>query len=140
MRVKVAQGSFPAAHRYGEGPIIAGFELDCFRNLQGGDEDDVSSELLERLERARWRFFLTTTMGRSVADLRIQSFGAATLAIVTDGTVFDGQQGRYFTGEAAIANAAREADEYEREWARPAQWDLCKFVRWPTPEEERDWA
>ena len=52
-------------------------------------------------------------MDRTAADLRLQCIGAATLALVTDGLVEDPQQGATFRSERAIANAQREANEYD---------------------------
>jgi hypothetical protein len=119
----VAADSFPEASRYSEStPFICGFELD----ISAGESEGSAPE--SRL------FVLRTAMGRSVADLRLQWFGAATLAILTGGEVEDPQRGENFPTDAALVQAAREADEYEERWAKPEDWDFFRLEAagaWP---------
>jgi hypothetical protein len=110
---EIRSGLFPAAHKYGPLPFWCGFELDV-RPAEPPQEKAGSGE--------HYYFSLSTSMGRTVADLRLQCFAAATLAAITSGVVEDPQQDAAFEGEEALANAAREANEYETKWAKPDQW------------------
>jgi hypothetical protein len=111
----VVPGAFPAASRYGAMAILCGFELDV----------SVPSTPAARTGVETRRYFsFRTPSSRSVADLRVQSFAAATLAVICEGLVEDPQQGASFRGDRAIANATREAAEYEAKWATEAQWQL----------------
>ncbi len=120
MVTSIAPGAFPAAHRYSAPPFVCGFELTVSDlEASSGHPGGVPGRYFE----------LRTALGRSVADLRLQCFAAATLAIVTGGTVEDPQQDASFEGQEAIRNAAREADEYEAKWAKERDWDFI-----PVPE------
>jgi hypothetical protein len=127
IKLTVVPGSFPLAERYGTEPVVCGFEFYEHPYSYKG-EPDGPPELVERLRQAVRRYAFWTGARRSVADLRLQCFGAATLAELTGGVVNDPQQGLYFFGPAAVANAAPEASEYESDWAEPRQWQLPKFA------------
>lgn len=119
----VAHDSFAEVWRYEASvPFICGFELD----ISAGESEEGGPE--SRL------FVFRTGTGRSVADLRLQWFGAATLAILTGGEVEDPQRGENFDPDAALVQAAREADEYEERWAKPEDWDFFRLEAagaWP---------
>jgi hypothetical protein len=55
---------------------------------------------------------LRTATGRTLADLILQCFGAASLAIITDGVYHDPQTGESFKGPSAIARADWEMKAY----------------------------
>jgi len=122
----VAADSFPEASRYSEStPFICGFELE----ISAGETDSPEGPGPEsRL------FVCRTATGRSVADLRLQWFGAATLAVLTGGEVEDPQRGELFEKAVALSHAAREADDYEERWAKPEDWDFFRLEAdggWP---------
>jgi hypothetical protein len=52
-------------------------------------------------------------MGRPLAEMILQCYGAASLAIVINGTYFDPQSGESFEGAAAIKRADWEIMAYE---------------------------
>jgi hypothetical protein len=109
----IAPDSFAEAWRYDASiPFICGFELEV------SAADHASDTRL---------FVFHTGSGRSVADLRLQWFGAATLALRTQGEVEDPQRGEVFGKDVALARAAREADEYEEKWAKPEDWDFFRL-------------
>jgi len=121
----VAPDSFAEAWRYDAClPFICGFELEVTAaDDEGGDEGSDTRLLV-----------LRTGTGRSVADLRLQWLGAATLAVLTGGEVEDPQRGDNFQPDVALLQAAREADEYEERWAKPEDWDFFRLKTdggWP---------
>jgi hypothetical protein len=123
--LRPTRDAFPAAARYGSNRVVCGFELDI-----AIPRTPAAREGRE----ARRYFAFRTAAGRTVADLRLQCFAAATLAILSEGLVEDPQQGASFRGERAIENARREADEYEAKWATPDQWRLRSVAdheEWP---------
>jgi len=122
IKLVVIPGAFPLAERYGPAPILCGFEFDIHPVSDVHLPSRGAADLLERLRKADWHYYFRTTIGRNVGDLRLQCFGAATLAELTHGLVFDPHQGAYFVGPAALANAAREADSYEDNSSEPHQW------------------
>jgi hypothetical protein len=140
IKLTVAPGSFPLADRYGTEPVLCGFEFSDrpYSYTFYPDEPARPPELVERLRQAVWLYHFWTGAGRTVADLRLQCFGAATLAELVGGVVDDPQQGLYFFGPSAVANAAREANEYEADWAQPQQWQLPKFADEGLHTEEGD--
>jgi len=123
--LRATPGAFPAAARYGSNRVLCGFELDV----------SIPRTPAAREGREARRYFaFRTAAGRTVADLRLQCFAAATLAILSEGLVEDPQQGASFGGQRAIENARREADEYEAKWATPDQWRLesvAENEEWP---------
>jgi len=132
--VKVQSGAFPTAARYGSDPLLGGFELD-FGRTDAEELAEVAAEeqvpaVAALLESCRVEAVLSTSMGRTVLDLRLQSFAAATLAIVARGLVMDGQQGKSFVGAEAVANAARESDLFDAQPIHEADWDLVPFPGW----------
>jgi hypothetical protein len=54
-----------------------------------------------------------TAMGRTLAELILQCYGAATLAVITNGIYHDPQTGESFEGAAAICRADWEIMAYE---------------------------
>jgi hypothetical protein len=115
---------------YGSIPVLASFEFDVGPSDGTTEGQDVPGPLGEILTLTRWRCWLVTKTGRSAADLRVQSFAAATLAEVAGGVVFDPQQGRYFAGREAITNAAAESASYERWLGDPSGWALEPWPGW----------
>jgi len=55
---------------------------------------------------------IRTAMGRTLAELILQCYGAATLAVITDGLYHDPQTGESFEGAAAIERADWEIRQY----------------------------
>jgi len=76
---------------YGKLPIIAGFELYLSKDSA----------------------HLTTSMGRTMADLRLQCLAAATLASITDGKYEDPQEGKSYSGDKALKIALKHIRNYE---------------------------
>ena len=71
-------------------PISAGFELDIGPNEEPEILAASAPEHLQRLViEARRVFHFSTPAGRTVADLRLQAFGAAVLAELTGGALYD---------------------------------------------------
>ena len=132
-RLVVTAGSFPAAERYGSEAVLAGFEVD-FRSENSADLEEVAAEASPEAaavyRKSRCSAYFSSSMGRTVADLRLQCFAAATLALASDGLVSDGQQGKDFLGDAAIQNAAREADAFDQQPINEQDWDLMPFPGW----------
>ena len=85
--------SMPDKHLFGLPKVIqiSGFELDFSP------------------ESAHFR----TAMGRTIAELILQCYGAACLAMITNGAYHDPQTGESFEGASAIAQADREIMAYE---------------------------
>lgn len=54
-----------------------------------------------------------TAMGRTLAELILQCFGAASLAVITNGVYYDPQTGESFEGVSAINRADWEIKAYE---------------------------
>jgi hypothetical protein len=54
-----------------------------------------------------------SAMGRTLAELTLQCYGAACLAVVTDGVYYDPQTGESFEGLSAIRRADWEIMAYE---------------------------
>ncbi|HVE57269.1 MAG TPA: hypothetical protein VNB22_10610 [Pyrinomonadaceae bacterium] len=107
-KVQILKNSFPTSNKYGEDPLLAGFELDVDAYEKSVFEINETSQI----EVCRF-FFFRTAMRRSVIDLRLQCFAAATLANMLNGVVIDHQAGENFTGQEALKNAERESKEYE---------------------------
>ena len=132
-KLLVTPGSFAAAGRYGQEAVRAGFEID-FQVESPADLEAMASRASPMVaavyRKSRQSAYLSTSMGRTVADLRLQCFAAATLAVASGGVVSDGQQGEAFVGDAAIQNAAREADAYEANAEDPRDWGLTPFPGW----------
>jgi hypothetical protein len=78
---------------------VAGCEVGPLHLRASGDAS--------RLARS-YRVFFTSSIGRSDDDLCVQWFAAATLALVTEGTLCDPQEGMEYEGEAAIREARRQ--------------------------------
>jgi hypothetical protein len=112
--------------RYPGSAIAAGFEFDVGPNEDG---DDLASQapatISPLISGARTVFHFSTPAARTVADLRLQCMGAATLAAITNGAVYDPQQDAFFAGEAALANARREFEQYEAD--PDSSWSFEKF-------------
>lgn len=119
-KLEVQPGAFRTAGHYGPGPLIAGFEFDIMEADPEHIEllaQEASTEIQQRLGTARKHFFFNTAAGRSAADLRMQYFAAAVLAILSHGVLVDCQDDRYLVGDAAIEAAYAEAaffDSHER--------------------------
>jgi hypothetical protein len=132
-RLVVRPGSFPAAERYGRDALLAGFEVG-FQPEEAADLEDFAAEASPEAaavyRNARCSAYLSTSMGRTVADLRVQCFAAATLALACGGLVSDGQQGMDFMGDGAIQNAVREADDFDERPISERDWDLVPFPGW----------
>jgi hypothetical protein len=95
------------AERYGEAPMVAGFELALTKTS------------------ATFR----TSMGRTTADFRAQCLAAATLAMVTAGTYRDPQSGQKGTGSEAVVPACEQISEFESS-ASESEWSNSRFVEW----------
>jgi hypothetical protein len=130
VKLDVDPNAFPSAGRYGAQSLLAGFELDLSGTASGWEALELPARLSERMRQVEREFFLETHLGRTVADLRLQCFAAATLAIITDGVLYDGQQGVYYFGEEGIEAAAREAGEYENNLSEEDEWENLVFPGW----------
>jgi hypothetical protein len=132
-KVIVKPNSFPAAQRYGGDPVLAGFEVD-FQLEDPADLEEFAAEAPAEVaavyRKSRVSAYFSTSMGRTVADLRLQCFAAATLAVASGGLVSDGQQGKDFLGDAAMQNAAREANAFDEHPVAESDWDLVPFPGW----------
>jgi hypothetical protein len=69
-------------------------------------------------------------MGRSVAELRVQVFTAATLAQICGGQYADPQRDQVFAASRAIAIAREEADGFEEHPIHPEDWAIEPFPGW----------
>jgi hypothetical protein len=122
--LRVTDAGPGAVARYPRHAVRAGFELDVAPYDGASDlAADAPEDVRGILGSATRVFSLTSPAGRTVADLRLQCWAAATLAAVTGGAVYDPQQGAFFTGAGAAANALREVEEYEGQAADDA-WKL----------------
>jgi hypothetical protein len=117
VKPEVAPGRY-----YPEHSVAAGFELDVEPNEQGSDFAVTAPEDVRQVvAAARYVLHFSTSASRTAADLRLQCMAAATLAGITAGVLYDPQQGAFYSGEAAIKNAKREAEAYEAD-CDPAAW------------------
>ena len=108
----------------------AGFELDVDSTVDAIDvPEDASDGLRELLGQANALFHLSTPSSRTVGDLRLQSFGAAVLAEVCGGAVYDPQRDEFFRGADALVNARREAESFESS-AEAEAWGFDTFRGW----------
>ena len=110
---------FPAGFELGVDSTVDAFELP----------EDAPDGLRELLGQARALFHLSTPSSRTVGDLRLQSLGAAVLAGVCGGAVYDPQRDAFFTGAAALENARREAKSFESS-AEAIAWSFDTFRGW----------
>ena len=108
VKVQVHRNSFPSSNKYDERPLIAGFELE----IGGYKKSTFEVDERNHIEVCK-SFFFRTAMRRSVIDLRLQCFAAATLANIMKGVVVDDQLCESFIGQDALKNAERESREYE---------------------------
>jgi hypothetical protein len=126
-RLMVTPGSFPAAARYGDSPIQAGFDAS-FQRLGRHDHTLLSIECPARVRavyrQCPYEAHFSTDGGRAVADVRLQCFAAAALAAATGGVLHDSRSGDFLVGDAAWRHAAREADRYEAKACDPSDWFL----------------
>jgi hypothetical protein len=110
--------------------FAAGFELDVDGAVEGvALADDTPDEVRELLGQSKALFHLSTPSARTVGDLRLQSFGAAVLADICQGAVYDPQRDEFFRGPAAFVNAQREAESFESS-AEPESWTFETFLGW----------
>lgn len=127
-RLQVTPGSFPAAARYGDSPIQAGFEAS-FQRLSRADHALLSKECPARVRtvyrRCPCEAHFSTDRGRTVADFRLQCFAAAALTVACGGVMHDSRFGELFLGDAAWRHAAREADRHEALACGPGDWFLA---------------
>lgn len=127
-RLLVTPGSFPAAARYGDSPIQAGFDAS-FQRLSRADHALLSKECPARVRtvyrRCPCEAHFSTDRGRTVADFRLQCFAAAALTVACGGVMHDSRFGELFLGDAAWRHAAREADRHEAVACGPGDWFLA---------------
>ena len=110
--------------------FAAGFELDVDASVEGVHlADDAPGDVRELLGQSMALFHLSTPSARTVGDLRLQAFGAAVLAEVCGGAVYDPQRDEFFKGPAAYRNAQREAESFESS-AAPESWTFETFHGW----------
>jgi hypothetical protein len=110
--------------------FAAGFELDVEGSVEGVPlADDAPGDVRDLLGQSKALFHLSTPSARTVGDLRLQSFGAAVLADVCEGAVYDPQRDEFFKGAAAFVNAQREAESFESS-AEPESWTFETFLGW----------
>lgn len=63
------------------------------------------------------------------SELRISLFFAAILAELTDGVIYDPQNGRYLSGQQALQTFPLEIDEYEQSFSAD-EFTIDKFEEW----------
>lgn len=121
----VMPGIFAAAWRYGDSPILAGFEAS-FQRLSRADHSLLAKECPAPVRavyrRCPYEAHFSTDRGRTVADVRLQCFAAAALAAATGGVLHDSRSGEFFVSDAAWRHAAREADRHEALACGPGDW------------------
>lgn len=126
-RVAVTPGSFAAAVRYRDSPILAGFEAG-FQRLSRADHALLLKECPAHVRavyrRCPYEAHFSTDRGRTVADVRLQCFAAAALATATGGVLHDSRSGEFFVGDAAWRHAAHEAERHEALAFGPCDWFL----------------
>jgi len=128
--VVVGPDAPPRIAARGAGPWLASIELDIADFDPSADDISWAPAPVQAILRnARHRFFFCTHMGRSALDLRLQCFAAATLTALAGGVLFDPQAGESFIGAAALANAEREAREFEAD-LEPEGWQFGPFPGW----------
>ena len=110
--------------------FAAGFELDVEATADAMElAEDTPDDLRELIEQSKALFHLSTPSARTVGDLRLQSLGAAVLADVCGGAVYDPQRDEFFRGAAALLNAEREAESFESS-TEPESWAFEVFRGW----------
>ncbi len=108
--------AFRFASNYGTKPVEAGFELlTRDSEFEPDDWKTAAPDVVERVEEASQTWVFSNPHGGKPADLRLQWFAAATLAQLADGVLLDPQEDQSFLGEAALAEAAFQADKFEEE-------------------------
>jgi hypothetical protein len=124
----VTPESFAAAGRYGNSPLLAGFEAS-FQRLSRVDHTLLSIECPAPVRlvyrRCPYEAHFSTDRGRTVADFRLQCFAAAALTVACGGVMHDSRSSEFFVGDAAWRHAAREADRYEANACDPGDWFLA---------------
>lgn len=125
----LSSSSFPQIHRYGNSPILSGFELSILKLTRKTVPHGLARDLTKRLVTGFQATFYTAS-GRSVADLRLQCLAAATLANIFDGFYHDPQQGKIFQGAQALREAHQEAESFENSPLPEASWILRPFPGW----------
>jgi hypothetical protein len=81
-------------------------------DIDDGDLQEMPAELRDRAATATDRAFFSTAASRSHTALVMQMVGAATLAKVGNGILFDPQEGRYMGGDEALTHARAQVDSY----------------------------
>jgi hypothetical protein len=115
---------------YPRAAFAAGFELDIDADLApAGLATNAPDDARELIEQSKAIFHLSTPSARTVGDLRLQSLGAAVLADICGGAVYDPQRDEFFRGAAALVNARREAESFESS-AEAESWALEPFRGW----------
>lgn len=127
-RLAVTPGSFPAAGRYRDAPILAGFDAS-FQRLCRVDHTLLAKECPARVRavyrRCPYEAHFSTDRGRTVADVPLQCFAAAALAAAMGGVLHDSRSGEFFVGDDAWWHTAREADRHEALACGPGDWLLA---------------
>jgi hypothetical protein len=126
-RLLVTPGSFSAVARYGDFPIQAGFDAS-FQRLSRQDHTLLAIEcpasVRALFRKCPYEAHFSTDRGRTVADVRLQCFAAAALAVAGGGVMYDSRSGDALMGADAWRHATREADRYEAEACDPSDWFL----------------
>jgi hypothetical protein len=81
-----------------------------------------------KLKRCNKNLILNWQSGNK-SELRISLYFGAILAELTDGVIYDPQNGRYLTGQQAIAEFPSEIMEYEKSFSSE-NFTLHKFEKW----------
>jgi len=123
------EAAFPQAARYGNQPLVAGFEVDALRVKRSELPKGLPKAVLASLSSGYYVSF-RTPMGRSVADFRLQYYCAITLATTLDGLYCDLQSGAAVPASEALEAVRKEAESYEAPPFRRRGWDLVPFPGW----------
>ena len=82
----------------------------------------------DKLKRCNKNLILNWQSGNK-SELRISLYFGAILAELTDGVVYDPQNGRYLTGQQALGEFPSEINEYEKSFSSE-KFTLHKFEKW----------
>ncbi|TND10008.1 MAG: hypothetical protein FD123_690 [Bacteroidetes bacterium] len=134
IKLKVVPGRLKQYDDFGDG-IMTGFELlfsdfdydEALADLEGepfiaGKEPDEYLKLCDKDLMLSWG-------SGNVSETRISLFFAAILAELTDGIIYDPQNGRYLSGKQALDIFPKEIDTYEQSISA-GEFNLVKFEGW----------
>ena len=95
----------------------------------------IADQQLDKLLKLCNKDLMLSWIARDKSELRISLFFAAILADLTDGVVFDPQNGRYLSGQQALKTFPLEVADYEQSFTTD-KFTLDKFVEWRWQKEK----